>query len=65
MIQAGHLKEFMYQDHQGPRGQKRKEPEKKREDKGKAPQDDREDKPQSSLKHGTIQMIVGGPIDGD
>ncbi|KAL8548761.1 hypothetical protein ACS0TY_007865 [Phlomoides rotata] len=42
VIQAGHLKEFVYQDRQGPRGHKRKEHEKKPDDKGKAPQDDNE-----------------------
>ncbi|KAL8480756.1 hypothetical protein ACS0TY_027334 [Phlomoides rotata] len=65
MIQAGYLKEFIYQDRQGPRGQKKKEPEKKREDKGKAPQGEIKDQPQPSQKRGTIQMIMGGPTSGD
>ncbi|KAL8514078.1 hypothetical protein ACS0TY_013261 [Phlomoides rotata] len=37
LIQAGHLKEFIYHDRQSPRGQKMKELEKKQDEKGKAP----------------------------
>ncbi|KAL8458979.1 hypothetical protein ACS0TY_036452 [Phlomoides rotata] len=51
--------------HESPRGQKRKDLEKKQDDKGKAPLVHNEDREQSPQKRGMIQMIMGGPTDGD
>ncbi|KAL8519665.1 hypothetical protein ACS0TY_010560 [Phlomoides rotata] len=65
LIQAGHLKEFIYHDRHSSRGQKMKDPEKKQDDNGKAPMINTKDRDQQPQKRSMIQMIMGGPIDED